>query len=231
MHAIEVTNLSKSFKIPHDRKIGLKPALLGLLNGSSGSDTFHALKNVNLQVKKGEFLGITGPNGAGKSTLLKLLAGVLQPDTGNIQINGKLSPFLELGLGFNGELTAKENIYIYGTILGLTRRQIKNRFQEIITFAELEKFVHTKLKNFSSGMLARLAFSIAIQVDVDILLVDEVLAVGDEAFQKKCYEVFRNFKKEGKTVILVSHDKQIIKKFSDKLIEFRDGKIVCKVGK
>tara|TARA_Y100000310_G_scaffold339954_1_gene434244 strand:- start:4047 stop:4724 length:678 start_codon:yes stop_codon:yes gene_type:complete len=225
MNAIEVTNLSKSFKIPHDRKTGLKSVLLGFLHGSSGSDTFHALKNVDLQVKKGEFLGITGPNGAGKSTLLKLLAGVLQPDTGKIQINGKLSPFLELGLGFNGELTAEENIYIYGTILGLTRRQIKNRFQEIITFAGLEKFVHTKLKNFSSGMLARLAFSIAIQVDADILLVDEVLAVGDEAFQKKCYEVFKKFKKEGKTVILVSHDKQIIKKFSDRVITFKDGKI------
>lgn len=216
MYAIEVKNLNKSFKIPYDKKFGLKSAVMGFFKGDFGYRKLYALEDINLKVKKGEFLGILGPNGAGKSTLLKILAGVLKPDSRTVEINGKVSPFLELGLGFQGELTAKENVYIYGTILGLSREEITRRFDEIIKFAGLGEFVNTKLKNFSSGMLARLGFSIAIQVDADILLVDEVLAVGDEEFQKKCYNVFKKFKKEGKTVVLVSHDLPSIEKWCDR---------------
>ncbi|MBS3145164.1 ABC transporter ATP-binding protein [Candidatus Woesearchaeota archaeon] len=224
MDAIILENVSKTFKIPHDYKAGIKSYLLGFFNLTHCYERFHALKNINLRVRQGEFLGIIGPNGSGKSTLLKIIANVIQPTTGRVLVHGKISPFLELGVGFQGELTVKENVYLYGVLLGIQQKEIARRFDSIIHFAELERFIDTKLKNLSSGMLARLGFSIAIQVDADILLVDEVLAVGDEAFQEKCYSIFRKFKREGKTILLVSHDKSLIRKFADRTIRLHHEK-------
>ncbi len=223
MDAIVLEDVGKTFKIPHDYKAGIKSYLLGFLNLTHSYEVFHALKNINLRVKQGEFLGIIGPNGSGKSTLLKIIAHVIKPTTGRVLVHGKISPFLELGVGFQGELTVTENVYLYGALLGIQKQEIDRRFDSIIHFAELERFVDTKLKNLSSGMLARLGFSIAIRVNADILLVDEVLAVGDVSFQKKCFEVFRRFKKEGKTVVLISHDAYLIKRFSDKIIQLQNG--------
>lgn len=225
MDIIKLKNVNKIFRIPHERSTGLKSIVINLLKGRTRYENFHALRNINLTIKKGEFIGIIGKNGAGKSTLLRIIASIIKPTTGTVEVYGKVSPFLELGTGFQIDLTAKDNIYLYGSILGLTKKEIDKKFNDIVAFAELERFVDTKLRNFSSGMFARLAFSIAIQVDADILLVDEALAVGDAEFQKKCFEVFRRFKKEGKTVLLVSHDKDLIKLFSDRIITLHDHKV------
>ena len=168
-------------------------------------ETQRALDNVSFSIERGEFFGIIGPNGSGKSTLLKILAGIYRADSGSVRIDGLLSPFIELGVGFNPELNARDNVRINGTLLGLSRRELDARFDEIIGFAELERFVDQKLKNYSSGMLLRLAYSIAIQVEFDVLLLDEVLAVGDESFQEKCFRTFERFREEGKTIVLVTH--------------------------
>jgi ABC-type polysaccharide/polyol phosphate transport system ATPase subunit len=168
-------------------------------------------------------LGIIGPNGSGKSTLLKLIAGIYKPDTGAIRVNGKLSPFIELGVGFNPELNARDNIEVNGTLLGLSRRELESRFEDILAFAELERFVDQKLKNFSSGMLTRLAFSTAIQVPFDILLLDEVLAVGDQSFQEKCYDTFREMRRAGKTIVFVSHDLGSVARWCDRVLLLRAG--------
>ncbi len=225
MDAINITNLSKVFKIPHDKSYGIKSAAIGFIKRQTKYEKLYALNNINLAIKKGEFIGITGRNGSGKSTLLKIIANILKPTMGQVQVSGKISPFIELGTGFQYELSAKENIYLYGAIHGLNGNEINKKFKDIIEFAELEKFIDTKLKNFSSGMQARLAFSIAIQIDADILLVDEVLAVGDIYFQKKCLKVFKDFKEQNKTILLVSHNIEQIKKFSDKIIELENGVI------
>ncbi len=226
MNIIQLENVNKSFKIPHEKRNTLAENFIGILsNKKIIYEELKTLQNINLEVKKGEFLGIIGNNGSGKSTLLKIVAGVLKPDSGKVFVNGKISPFLELGVGFNGELTAKENIYLYGIILGLSRREIDTKIPEIIKFAELEKFIDAKVKNFSSGMYVRLAFATAIQVDSPILLLDEVLAVGDQNFQEKCYEVFKKFKKEGKTVLFVSHDSVSVEKWCDRCILLDSGKI------
>ena len=164
-----------------------------------------------------------GRNGTGKSTLLKIIAGIYEPTKGKVKINGNLVPFLELGVGFNPELTARDNIFLNGIILGIKKSMLAEKFKEIIKFAELEKFVDVPLKNFSSGMQVRLAFSIAIMADADVYLLDEVLAVGDVAFQEKCFDVFRNYKKEKKTIVLVSHSSDSIKKFCDRAVFLKDG--------
>lgn len=219
MNAIVFEHVDKVFKIPHDYKTGIKSFILGIFNLSHAYERFYALKDLNFRIKQGEFIGIIGPNGSGKSTLLKIIAGVIKPTKGSVTVIGKVSPFLELGVGFQGELTVRENVFLYGCILGMSRKEIMGRFSKIISFAGLEKFVDTKLKNLSSGMIARLGFSIAIEVGADILLVDEALAVGDEEFQKKCYRVFEQFRKTGKTILLVSHDKKLLSKFSDRAIQ------------
>jgi ABC-2 type transport system ATP-binding protein len=182
-----------------------------------------AVRGVDLAIAPGEFIALLGPSGCGKSTLLKIIAGIYRQDAGTVQVNGVLSPFIELGVGFNPELTARDNILINGTLLGLSRRQIRERFDEIVGFAELERFVDQKLKNFSSGMHVRLAYSIAIQVDFDILLLDEVLAVGDEEFQRRCLETLAEIRRAGRTIVLVSHDLKSIRKHSDRAMLLRQG--------
>ena len=223
---IEVNNVSKVYNIPHEKRNHLKQTIIDFVRRKITYEKFHALKSINIKVMPGEFLGIIGHNGSGKSTLLKLIAGIIPPTSGEIKVTGTISPFLELGVGFNDELTARENVYIYGTLLGLSKKELDKKFEEIIEFAELERFVDTKLKNYSSGMYVRLGFSVAIRANADILLVDEVLAVGDAGFRKKCYEVFENFKKQGKTVVFVSHDLEAVNQFCDRIIELQRGEII-----
>lgn len=229
---IEVKKISKKFVIQHEREKSLKKTVLSF-HKKKTYETFYALRNVSFRISKGEFVGIIGKNGSGKSTLLKILADIYRPDSGKVIVRERISPFLELGVGFNGELSGKDNIYLYGAVLGLSKEEIDKKYTEIIEFSELEKFVDTKLKNYSSGMQVRLAFSIAIQAEAPILLVDEVLAVGDANFQKKCFEVFGKFKKEKKTVIYVSHDLETIERWCDKSILLDKGyvKVIGKSSK
>ena len=222
---IKVNNLSKTFKIPLENRYTFKENLVELFRPAKYAKV-RALDDMSFEVSEGEFLGIIGPNGSGKSTLLKILAGILVPDKGKTEIQGKISPFLELGVGFNMDLTARENVYQNGIILGLSRKQVAERFDKIIEFSELEKFVDTKMKNFSSGMHVRLAFSVAIHVDADILLMDEVLAVGDMHFQQKCFDVFNKYKEQKKTIVLVTHDMGAIQRYCTRAIFVNEGKIV-----
>jgi ABC-type polysaccharide/polyol phosphate transport system ATPase subunit len=222
---IKVNNLSKTFKIPLENRYTFKENLVELFRPAK-YEKIKALENVSFEVQEGEFLGIIGPNGSGKSTLLKILANILVPDKGSLEIQGKISPFLELGVGFNMDLTARENVYQNGIILGLSRKQVDERFDKIIEFSELERFVDTKMKNFSSGMHVRLAFSVAIQVDAEILLMDEVLAVGDMHFQQKCFDIFNKYKEQKKTVILVTHDMGAVQRYCSRAIFLNEGKIV-----
>ncbi len=187
--------------------------ILTTLRGEVAEKTLWCLKNINLSVRKGEMFGIIGPNGSGKTTLLKMIAGILKPTEGEVKINGRINFFLQLGVGFQPELSARENVYLYGAFLGLTRSEMNKKFQTIIDFAELNEFVDTKLKSYSSGMWLRLAFATAIQAESDILLLDEILAVGDLAFQKKCLGTINKFKEEGRTIIFVSHSLEIIEEF------------------
>jgi ABC-type polysaccharide/polyol phosphate transport system ATPase subunit len=225
--AIRVKGVSKEFRIPHEKMTSLKQSAVSLFNfGGRSYTTLEAVNDVTFEIKKGEFFGIVGRNGSGKSTLLKLLAQIYVPTKGEIEINGSLSPFIELGVGFNMELTARENIFLSGAILGLSRNTLREKFDEIVAFAELEEFIDQKLKNFSSGMQVRLAFSIAIQAKSDILLIDEVLAVGDTSFQQKCFAAFREIKKAGKTVIFVSHDMGAVQEYCDRAILIEKGRLI-----
>src|SRR3990167_2137591 len=221
---VKIEHIYKDFKLPHERKNSLKERVLHVGRKSS-YEMLHALKDIDLEIKKGEFFGIVGRNGSGKSTLLKILGGIYQPTKGRVTINGTLTPFIELGIGFNPELTGRENVYLNGAILGLTRKEIVKKYQEIVDFAELERFMDKKLKNYSSGMQVRLAFSIAIQAHNDILLIDEVLAVGDTSFQRKCYQVFKEIKEQGKTVIFVTHDMHSVQRFCDRGLVLENGNI------
>lgn len=223
---IIVENVSKRFKIPHERRRTVYENVTGMLKGNRYSyEEFWALRNISFTVKRGETIGIIGENGSGKSTLLKIIAGVLYPDSGYVKVNGRIAPFLELGVGFQPELTAEENVYLYGSIMGMNRAQINDKIDEIFDFAELEKFRNAKLKNFSSGMYARLAFSTAISIEPDIILIDEALAVGDEAFQRKCYDKINEFRRDGKTIILVSHGLDTIKQLCERSILLNQGGI------
>lgn len=222
--AVKVSNITKTFKLPHEKQSSLKSTLINF--GKRGFKKQVALKNVSFEVKKGEFFGIVGRNGSGKSTLLKLIAGIYVPDSGNITVNGKLVPFIELGVGFNPELSGRENVYLNGALLGFSRKEMAAMYDEIVEFAELEQFMDQKLKNYSSGMQVRLAFSIAIRANSDILILDEVLAVGDEAFQRKCNDYFTGMKNRQKTVILVTHAMDAVRRFCDRAILVKDGAIV-----
>ena len=221
---IKVDGLSKSFKLPTERSDSLKGSVFNFIRGIKGYKKQTVLKNINFEVKRGDFLGIVGRNGSGKSTLLKILAGVYYPEKGRITVNGNLIPFIELGVGFNPELTGRENVYLNGSLLGFSNKEMDAMYDEIVEFAELEDFMDQKLKNFSSGMQVRLAFSIAIKAQGDILVLDEVLAVGDEAFQTKCNQFFNKIKKDKtKTVILVTHSMENVRQYCNRAILIRDG--------
>jgi lipopolysaccharide transport system ATP-binding protein len=226
MSAIIVDSISKKFRIPHEKKNTVFQNIIGLIKRQFSYEEFWALKDVSFEVKKGEALGIIGKNGSGKSTLLKILARVLYPDSGSVAMDGKVASFLELGVGFQPELTAKDNVYIYSSIMGLSRKQVNNVYDDIFDFAELKKFETMKLKNFSSGMYLRLAFSTAIHATPDTLLIDEVFAVGDEAFRKKCQDKMNQFKAEGKTIVFVSHALNSVKELCQRTILLNEGRIV-----
>jgi ABC-type polysaccharide/polyol phosphate transport system ATPase subunit len=223
--AVAVRQLSKSFRLPHEQYHTLKERALHPFR-SSGSDLLHAVQEVSFEVAQGEFFGIVGRNGSGKSTLLKCLAGIYETDQGELEINGRLSPFIELGVGFNPDLTARDNVIINAIMLGLSRKQARARFDDIIAFAELEDFIDLKLKNYSSGMYVRLAFATAVQVDADILLIDEVLAVGDAAFQQKCFDEFTRLQREGRTILFVTHDMASVERFCDRAMLIEHGRII-----
>ena len=224
MNAIELTDVSKIFKINQEKKNSIYESMVKGFK-KNHSKEFVALDKISLSIKKGEMIGIIGPNGSGKTTLLRIIAGISNPTSGKIQINGKLVPFLQLGSSFISELNAEENIKLYGVVLGLTPNQIKERVGDILKYAELESFANVPVKHFSAGMFARLAFSTAIQSDSDILVVDEVLAVGDLAFQKKSHDTFLSYRKEGKTIVYVSHNLSEIEKLCDKACLLIGGKL------
>lgn len=224
---LKVDHVSKYFKLPTEQATGLKQAFINWTKGIKGYRKQQVLDDISFEVKKGDFFGIVGRNGSGKSTLLKLISGIYYPNGGSIQVKGKLVPFIELGVGFNPELTGRENVYLNGSLLGFTREEVDAMYDDIVEFAELGDFMDQKLKNYSSGMQVRLAFSVAIKAQGDILVLDEVLAVGDEAFQRKCNDYFMAVKKDpSKTVILVTHDMESIKKYCDHALLIKDGKIV-----
>lgn len=222
--AIDVSNLHKSFRLPTERAWGLKQAIFNRLRGIKGYKEQKVLKGLNFEIKKGEFVGIVGRNGSGKSTLLKTLAGIYYPEKGKIVVDGTLVPFIELGVGFNPELTGRENVYLNGAMLGFSNLEMDRMYDEIWDFAELKDFQDQKLKNYSSGMQVRLAFSIAIRAKGDILLLDEVLAVGDAAFQKKCNDYFASLH-GNQTVILVTHSMDNVRKFCDRAILIDGGEV------
>ncbi len=224
--AISVKNLHKSFNLPTEQSSGLKQAIFNRLRGIKGYKEQKVLKDLNFEIKKGEFVGIIGRNGSGKSTLLKILAGIYYPGKGEITINGNLVPFIELGVGFNPELTGRENVYMNGALLGFSNEEMDAMYDDIWEFAELKDFQDQKLKNYSSGMQVRLAFSIAIRARGDILLLDEVLAVGDAAFQQKCNDYFNSLKDKKQTVILVTHTMDNVRKFCTRAILIDNGKII-----
>ncbi|MDO8209996.1 ABC transporter ATP-binding protein [Conexibacter sp. CPCC 206217] len=223
--AVAVDNVSKSFRVPAERVHTLKETALHPLRRTTYEE-FVALKGISFDVAHGEFLGIVGRNGSGKSTLLKCMAGIYRVDTGGIYVDGRLSAFIELGVGFNPDLPARDNVLINGTMLGLSPREARRRYDSVIDFAELREFEQLKIKNYSSGMLVRLAFAVMIHVDAEILLVDEVLAVGDAAFQQKCFDEFYRLKDENRTVILVTHDMGAVERFCDRAVLFDHGDMV-----
>jgi ABC-type polysaccharide/polyol phosphate transport system ATPase subunit len=224
--AVTLDGVGKTFRLPQRRYSTLKERVLHPF-ASTGGQELRALDGVTATLRSGEFFGVVGRNGSGKSTLLKCLAEIYRPDEGTIHVEGRLSPFIELGVGFNPELTARDNVIINAVMLGLSRREARERFDEIIAFAELEEFLDLKLKNYSSGMGVRLAFSVAVQVDADVLLVDEVLAVGDAAFQQKCFDQFSRMRAEGKTIILVTHDMGAVERFCDRAMLLERGRVIA----
>ena len=228
---ISVKNVSKNFVLPHERITSVKSLFTGAVKRRAAAkrkETQHALRDISFDIKQGEFFGIVGRNGSGKSTLLKILAGIYQPTTGSTMTKGKLVPFIELGVGFNAELTGRENIYLNGAMLGFSRKEIDVMYDDIVAFAELERFMDQKLKNYSSGMQVRLAFSMATRAEADILLVDEVLAVGDADFQRKCFDYFRQLKKNKKTVVFVTHDMNAVREYCDRAVLIEKSQIVLR---
>lgn len=222
---IVVESVGKSFRLPEERMQTLKERALHPMRRMR-YHTFPSLHDVSFEVQKGEFFGIAGRNGSGKSTMLKCLAGIYRVDHGNIWVNGRLSTFIELGVGFNPDLAARDNVVLNGIMMGLSPREARARYDAVIDFAELREFEELKLKNYSSGMHVRLAFSVAIQVDADILLIDEVLAVGDAAFQQKCFDVFLRMRDEGRTIVFVTHDMGSLRRFCHRALLLEKGKMV-----
>jgi ABC-2 type transport system ATP-binding protein len=224
---IQVKNVSKDFLLPHLRQTTLKSRVLNLFRQSRTIEVQHALRDISFDVKRGEFLGVVGRNGSGKSTLLKILAGIYVPTSGSVVVGGKLVPFIELGVGFSPELTGRENVYLNGALLGFSKGEVQAMYGDIVAFAELEESMDQKLKNYSSGMQVRIAFSVATRAKADILIVDEVLAVGDAAFQRKCFEHFRALKKSDTTIVFVTHDMGAVRQFCDRAILIEDGGIAA----
>lgn len=224
---IRVSDLSKDFRLPHLKAKTLKSHVLGRLRRSETIEVQRALRGITFEVEPGEFFGVVGRNGSGKSTLLKILAGIYVPTSGEVTIGGKLVPFIELGVGFNLDLTGRENVYLNGALLGFSKREMDAMYDDIVQFAEIEPFMDQKLKNYSSGMEVRLAFAVATRAQADILLIDEVLAVGDAAFQRKCYEYFRQLKKTKTTIVFVSHDMNAVREFCDRVILIEDSRLVA----
>lgn len=223
--AISIKHVSKLFHKQNQRTFKeLIPAFFG---GEKVVESFWALKDINLEIKKGETIGIVGPNGSGKSTLLKLIAGVTQPTKGEIKTHGKIAPLIELGAGFHPELTGRENIFLNGIILGMSRAEVKNRFKQIVNFAELWDFIDQPVKHYSSGMYLRLAFAVAVHTEPEILLIDEILAVGDGNFQEKCFKKMDEFKQKQVTIIYVSHNMESVKSFCDKVLYIKQSKMIC----
>ena len=221
--AVKVDHVSKYFKLPTEATNSLRTAMVNRFKGIKGYKEQHVLKDISFEVEKGDFFGILGRNGSGKSTLLKIISEIYVPEKGSVTIDGKLVSFIELGVGFNPELTGRENVYMNGAMLGFSTAEIDAMYDDIVDFAELHEFMNQKLKNYSSGMQVRLAFSVAIKAQGDILILDEVLAVGDEAFQRKCNDYFQERKKSGKTTILVTHDMGAVKKYCNKAVLIENG--------
>lgn len=225
--SISVKNVSKDFRLPHEKVDSVKSLFVNPFRSRTGVEVQHALKDISFDVKKGEFFGIVGRNGSGKSTLLKIIAGIYKPTAGSVSVNGRLVPFIELGVGFNPELTGRENVFLNGALMGFSPKEIKGKYKAIVNFAELERFMDQKLKNYSSGMQVRLAFSVAtILAESDVLLIDEVLAVGDADFQRKCFEYFKTLKRTKKSVIFVTHDMNAVIEYCDRAILIEGGEII-----
>ena len=226
-YAIEVNDVHKKFAYSRHKNNSLKRAITQVFKPKdTGKDSFYALDGISFNVEKGDFFGILGRNGSGKSTLLKIISEIYQPTSGSVKHHGKLVPFIELGVGFKAELTGKENVYLNGALLGFSKAEVDAMYDDIVAFAELEDFMGQQLKNYSSGMKVRLAFSVAIRAKADILILDEVLAVGDAAFQKKCTQYFETLKDDKKTVILVTHSMSNVRKFCNKAIVINKGKVI-----
>jgi len=224
-YAIEVRNLSKSFRVYHERKSTLFEHLAGMISKKMYHETLNVLNDISFDVKKGEMMGIIAKNGQGKTTLLQIMSKILRPDSGTVKLRGSIVPFLGLGSGFLPDLTAAENIILHGLFLGLPKGLIEQKVPEVLGYAELERFADTKIRYFSTGMYSRLAFATGVQVDPDILLVDEVLAVGDIEFQEKSFQTFLSFKKRGKTIVFVTHNMEQLKRLCDRALFIHNGRI------
>lgn len=222
--AIEIKDIHKEFILLQNKSTTLKQAIINIVK-KNHKTVYKVLDGISFNVNEGDFFGVIGRNGSGKSTLLKLIAGVYEPTAGNIYVHGGLTPFIELGVGFNSELSGRDNVYLNGAMLGFTRKQMSAMYDEIVDFAEIGPFMDQKLKNYSSGMQVRLAFSIAIKAENDILMFDEVLAVGDANFQEKCIKQFEKLKREGKTIVLVTHSMDTVKRFCNRIVLLNSGKI------
>ena len=226
MSVIEVNELWKKYRRPHQKVSSLKEAVFALLRGQTGAEEFWALKNISFSVEPGEAIGLVGPNGSGKSTLLGLIARVLQATQGSIRVEGRICPLLELGTGFHPDLTGRENIFLNASLLGLRSREVLEKYDSIVTFAELEEVMDAPVKTYSTGMVVRLGFSVAVHLEPDILLIDEVLSVGDEHFQHKSFDRLLQFKEEGKTIFVVSHNLNAVKSLCERAIWLDRGRII-----
>lgn len=226
MKAVEISSISKRYFLRKEAMRSLKSTILGVLAGKRVREDLWALKEVSFSAAEGETVGVIGANGAGKSTLLGVVAGTITPTSGSVRVRGRMSTLLELGAGFHPDLTGRENIFLNGSILGLSRKYIQDRFSQIVNFAGLSEFIDVPVKHYSSGMYVRLGFAVAVEVDPDVLLVDEVLAVGDEEFRKKCIGKMREFQDAGKTIIVVSHDLETVKKTCHRVVLLGEGKVV-----
>lgn len=225
MSVIKFRNVNKSFRIYKNKANSLKEQLIVNIfkKRKLEVEEYKVLQDINFDIEKGETIGIIGQNGAGKSTTLKLIAKILYPDTGEIEVKGKISSLIEVGAGFHPDLSGRENVYLYASIIGVSKKEVDERYDDIVKFAEIEEFMDSPVKNYSSGMYMRLAFSVSVHVDPEILLIDEVLAVGDANFQEKCINKIQEFKKKGKTIVFVSHDMNAIKLICDRVFFIHKG--------